>query len=386
MPFLTPVPGLRAPALAFVAQGLVWAAFAAQVPVIKDQIGASDAMFGVLALISSLGAVASVWIAPIVDRLLGARSVSITSGLLGLIFLLLAFAPNMVAYVFVFLLLAAISGVSDIVMNARTSEVEAAENKSFMSLNHGIFALAYAGTALATGIARDAGLAPSAIFAVVAVVILIMCCFMHAPPADVLDENEPGQSGSMKAVIWIGGLVVLAGFFTETAVEGWSALFIERDLGGDATQGALGPAILGLTLGIGRLFGHLLTRYFADTVLITAACLSAAAGSILVTLASTPLMAQIGFGVMGLGISVVVPLAMGIVGRSVSPRHRVVALARASAVGYGAFVFGPALMGIVAETYSLAVAFAVVGVIMLAVSATLVPALARNLALRHSEL
>ena len=385
MPFLTPVPGLRAPALAFVAQGLVWAAFAAQVPVIKDQIGASDAVFGLLSLLASLGAVASVWIAPVVDNWLRARSVVVTSALLGLVFLCLSFAESLVAYVVIFLLLAAISGVSDIVMNARTSEIEAVENRSFMSLNHGIFALAYAATALATGLARDAGLSPNAIFAIIAALIGVMCFFMHAPPADTTDDPETPVNGLPHGVIWIGGLVVMAGFFTETSVEGWSALFIERDLGGNATAGAMGPAILGLTLGVGRLFGHLLTRYFADTVLITAACLSAACGSAVVALATTPLMAQAGFAIMGLGISVVVPLAMGIVGRSVRAAQRVTALARASAVGYGAFVFGPGLMGVVAQTASLATAFAMVGVIMVLVAAFLIPVLTRQLRLGQGE-
>ena len=99
MPFLTPIPGLRAPALAFVAQGMVWAAFAAQVPVIKAQIGASDAQIGTVFLIASLGAIASVWIAPVADRLLGARSVAVTSALLGLIFIALSLSPNILTFV-----------------------------------------------------------------------------------------------------------------------------------------------------------------------------------------------------------------------------------------------------------------------------------------------
>jgi len=386
MPFLTPVPGLRAPALAFVAQGMVWAGFAAQVPVIKEQIGASDAMFGLLSLIASLGAVASVWIAPAVDRWLGARSVTVTSGLLGLAFAALALSPGMVFYVLIFLLLAAISGVSDIVMNARTSEVEAAEKKSFMSLNHGIFALAYAGTALATGLARNAGFTPFAIFLAIAAVILVMCCFMHAPHDETETDTNTPQTPVRMGVILIGGCVVMAGYFTESAVEGWSALYIERDLGGAPTAGALGPAILGLTLGIGRLFGHILTRFFPDTRLILFACLVAASGSVFVGLADTPTGAQFGFGLMGLGISLVVPLAVGIVGRSVSARQRVTAIARASAIGYGSFVFGPALMGVVAQGASLSVAYLVVAAIMVAVAAFLLPALSRQLALRNSEI
>jgi len=379
MPFLTPIPGLRAPALAFVAQGMVWASFAAQVPVIKTQIGASDAVFGVVFLLASLGAIASVWIAPVVDRLLGAQSVSVTSALLGVSFLFLAISPGVVSFVLVFLVLSAISGVSDIVMNARTSEVEAAERRSLMSLNHAIFSFAYAATALATGLAREAGFSPLTVFGVVAMIILAMCVFMRAPQADLSGEVGKTDAAVPTGLVLIGGLVVLAAFFTESAVEGWSALHIERELGGNATAGAMGPAILGLTMGIGRLFGHQLARYFRDTTLIIVACLTAATGSVLAALAGTPLVAQAGFGIMGLGISLVLPLAMGIVGRSVPPRQRVTALARASAIGYAAFVFGPAIMGGVAEVASLSASFLLVGVVMVGVAVFLIPLLARRL-------
>jgi hypothetical protein len=49
---------------------------------------------------------------------------------------------------------------------------------------------------------------------------------------------------------------VLVAFLVENAMEGWSALHIERTLGGGAAEGAFGPAILGLTMGIGRLSGR----------------------------------------------------------------------------------------------------------------------------------
>lgn len=379
MPLFTPIPGLRAPALAFVAQGMVWAAFAAQVPVIKAQIGASDAQIGTIFLVASLGAVASVWIAPLVDRVLGARSVSVSSALLGLTFIALSVSPNILTFVLVFMAVSAVSGVSDIVMNARTSEVESAQKRSLMNLNHAAFSFSYAGTAVLTGFAREAGFGPLPIFTAVALVILVMSLFMHAPHEERIDE-ETGPAPSLPmGLVWVGGFVVMAGFCTEVAVEGWSALHIERELGGDATAGALGPAVLGLTMGIGRLFGQVLTRYIRDTTLIAAASLISALGAVIAALASTPLMAQVGFGVMGLGVSLVVPLAMGIIGRSVAPSLRVAALARASAISYAAFLLWPFLMGAVAEAFSLAASFIMVAAFMTVVSLVLIPLLTRRL-------
>ncbi len=72
-------------------------------------------------------------------------------------------------------------------------------------------------------------------------------------------------------------------------------------------------------------------------------------------------------------------MAMGLVGRSVPPSERVTALSRAAAISYASFVFGPPLMGLVAQTVSLAASFAMVGGILVAVAVFLVPLLARRL-------
>ncbi len=380
MPLLRPIPGMRAPALAFIAMGMVWGAFAALVPVIKTQIGVTDAVFGLVFVVASIGAIASVWLAPLADKWLGALSVPVSSGLMGLSFLIAALSPGPITFIAAMVVVSALSGVSDIVMNARISEVEAEQNQPLMSLNHAIFSLAYAATAMATGFAREAGFGPSAVFAMVSATILAMSLFMRSPHLQQDGELDTAGSDQFpRGVVWIGGLIILTAFFTEAAVEGWSALYIERDLGGGAAQGAIGPAILGLTMAVGRFFGHLLSRVFSDGALITAACLMSALGAVLAATATTPLIAQLGFGVLGLGISLVVPLAMGLIGRSVPPRQRVSALAQASAIAYGAFMVGPAIMGGVAEAFSLAASFLVVAAILVAVIVILIPLLTRRL-------
>ncbi len=50
---------------------------------------------------------------------------------------------------------------------------------------------------------------------------------------------------------------------------------------------------------------------------------------------------------------------------------------RVSVLGYGAFFFGPPLMGLISEGFSLSGAFLSVAVLMVIVGAVLVPALAR---------
>lgn len=167
-------------------------------------------------------------------------------------------------------------------------------------------------------------------------------------------------------------------FFAEQAVEGWSALHLERTLGGGAAQGALGPAILGLTMGFGRLFGQIVVAHVRDTLMIGVACFIAAIGLALASWAQTLILAYLGFGLAGLGISVVVPLAMGLVGRVVSESERVAAIGRATVIGYGAFVLGPGVMGLTSDAFGLPVAFLLVAIVLVLATVMLAPLIARR--------
>jgi MFS family permease len=179
-------------------------------------------------------------------------------------------------------------------------------------------------------------------------------------------------------LVVLTGLVVLVAFLTEAATEGWSALHLERTLDGSATVGALGPAMLGLTMGVGRMFGHGLSRHFRDTKLMLLATLLSACGVAIAGMAPTVATALAGFGIAGLGISVVVPLAMSLIGRSVPQDQRLAAISKASVIGYAAFFFGPSMMGLVAEGFGLRMAFYVVSALLVAVALILIPALARR--------
>jgi MFS family permease len=172
----------------------------------------------------------------------------------------------------------------------------------------------------------------------------------------------------------------LGDFLGEAASEGWSALHVERTLGGGPAEGALGPALLATGMAVGRLGAHVFGAGWPPVrVMILASCI-AGIGLALAGAAPTLTVAYVGFLLGGLGVSVVGPLALGLVGQAVSPRHRLAAISQAASLGYAAFFLGPVIMGYVAELFGLRVSFYVVAAIMLLVAAVLLPAWARMMA------
>lgn len=349
------------PALAFLTLGLFWGTFAAQVPVLKAGLGASDGLFGTLLLGSAFGLVTSMWLAPRVDRLLGARGMQVAALMLALAVLGPALARTPGAFFAAMVALGLASGLLDVLMNTRVSETEARAGRSFMNANHGVFSLGYALGAIATGLAREAGAVPVQIFAGYLVLALGVLLFLRLAP-EVVEAPGPEGRGKfpLEAVLLCGGIVLVA-FSSEATVEAWSALHVERTLGGSAAEGALGPATLGLTMALGRFSGQAVAhRAGPVTVVVWAAGLSAL-GAVIAASASGPAVAYLGFGILGLGVSVIGPLGLALTGRMVPPHRRTEAISRVAVMGFSGFFFAPVGMGLASEAFGLRWAFAGVG-------------------------
>ena len=351
---------------AFMAQGWFWGAFAALVPQIKAGLGAGDGVFGLALLCASVGAVLAMAAAPLVDRRLGAWGVPLSALALAVAFALLALAQGVPAFAVVFFFGGAGSGLLDVLMNARISEVEAREDLSLMGLNHAAFSVAYALSAAATGVARDAGAGAGPVFLVLLVLTLAAAPAMRAAP-ETAETPSAGGRGALGPVALIAGLITLVAVLTENATEGWSALHIERTLGGNALEGGLGPAVLGLTMAAGRLAGHLLTIRGSEARVIGWAAALSAAGAVGAAVAPVQAVAYLGFAVVGLGVSVIAPLAIGLGGALARPGRRTATVSRVVLIGFFGFFIGPPLMGFVSEWAGLRAAFAAVAALLMLV-------------------
>ncbi len=368
----------RKPLAGFVAIGAAWAVYFAHMPVIKASVGASDGAYGVAILLAATGAIAAMWLAPFAQRVAGGMALPFGIAIVAVGMLSSSISTGLIMLGFALLIASVGSGITDVLINARVSEIEANSGRSLMNLNHALYSFAYAGAALMSGALRELDVMPVVIFGGLAAVLLLLAYGARDVSSAIEDDTKAESTDVPHLLVIMGGLVVLVAFMAEASSEGWSALHLERTLGGTPGEGALGPALLGLTMGIGRLFGHGLAKFMRDTTLMLVATLVSACGLVIAGLAGSVGVALAGFALGGLGISVVAPLALAFVGRIVPPAARLDAISRASVLGYGAFFFGPPLMGLVAQGFGLRAAFVVVAALLTVTAIVLIPALARR--------
>ncbi|MEM9584321.1 MAG: MFS transporter [Pseudomonadota bacterium] len=353
----------QAPVAAFMVVGLFWGSMAALAPQLKDQIGADDATFGLLLLGTSIGLLTTMMLAPLFDRSFGEWALPVASIGLAIAFLFPGLATTPIAFFTAMIAAGLASGLLDVTMNARVSELETRHDRPLMNANHGMFSVAYAIGAFLTGLGREAELTPVSIFACVGFVAVILATRTRMTVA-TQEQTTTKTTAFPYAIVALGGSVVLIAFTTEAAVESWSALHVERTLGGRAAEGALGPTMLGLTMAVGRFGGQAVAEKWSDLTVIFWGAVCAATGAVIAASALTPLMAYSGFAILGLGVSAIGPIGLAIVGRLVPPEIRTVAIARTAVIGFSGFFIAPAAMGLISQGFGLRASFFAVGLLV----------------------
>ena len=367
MSILASLHAARAPLASFAAMGVLWGAYAGMVPATKAMLGVDDAQWGLLFLCSSSAAVCAMLFAPRLGGLLGGAVLPVSTLAMALVFALPGHLTQVILFAPSMMLLGMTSGSLDVLMNARVSSIETARGMHLMSLNHAAYSFAYAAGASATGVARLAGYGPAAVLTTAALVAAGLALLTIERDARIpgLTRGRGVGAGPLGLVPVIGGVVILIAFLAENAAEAWSALHIERTLGGEPGVGSYGPALLGLTMGIGRMSGHVLSARLPEAALLRWATLTASAGAVIAALAPSTGVAYLGFIVLGLGVSVIAPLALALIGRLVDPARRTRAIARASMLGYLGFFFGPPSLGALSNAFGLRVSFGAVAAALL---------------------
>ncbi|MBS8228871.1 MFS transporter [Vannielia litorea] len=358
----------------FATVGIFWGAFAAYTPQLKAGIGADDGTWGLVLLGAAIGSISAMWLAPRADARFGRAAMALGCLLLGVMFQAPMWAGGVLTFAAAMVLAGGAAGLLDVVMNARLSAIEARTGASLMNLNHATFSLAYGTSALLAGLLRDGGTAPAITFTglgLLAVVFGAIALQRELPPP-VKGEAPPPRVALPPVALW-GGLIILLAFLAEQATEAWSALHIERTLGGGAAEGAIGPAMLGFTMCAGRLAGQFATAHVSEARLTTLAALVTAAGALLAALAPTPLVAYAGFGILGLGVSVIAPMVFALAGRLSPPDLRPAVISRAAVIGYTGFFIGPPLLGAISEAAGLRMAFVAVGLLVALAPLLLIP-------------
>lgn len=363
-----PLAVARAPLAAFAAMGVLWGTFAAVLPDLKTMLGVDEARLGLLIFVTPIAAVVAMLLAPAFGARMGRIAMPMATLAMALAFALPGQAMVLWLFPLAMMCCGAATGLTDVLMNARVATLENDRGLHLMNLCHAAYSFGYAGGALGTGALRSMEWGPGAVMGTMALVGVVLALLTWERDGAISGLARPeGGGGGLGMLPMIGGGIVLIAFLTENAAENWSALHIEKTLGGSPAEGALGPAALAITMGIARLVGQGFAARVNPVRLLVGGAVISASGAVVAAMATSPAMAYAGFIVMGIGSSVIAPTAFSLVGREAAPEARARAVARATLYGYFGYFFGPPMLGFVAGAFGLRAAFLFAAAVLLCV-------------------
>ncbi len=346
----------------FCVHGAVTGSFATRVPWIQDHASLSPGQLGLALAFPAIGASLSMPLAARISHRFGSRAA--LRGLIALwtmALVLPSFAPNLWTLCAALFVYGATAGMADVAMNALGVEIERRLNKSIMSGLHGMWSVgALIGSSLGTVAAHleISAQVHHVTAAVVLTVIGISACHYVLNLRPTEDEEAPPRFALPPKSAWLIGAVGFCAVFAEGASLDWSAVYLRDVLSTSAGVAAAATTGFALTMAVARIAGDAVVDRWGAVRTVRVSGIIATLGALLVVLAQHPLIAMAGFGLLGLGIAVVVPLAFAAAGHTGPNPSQ--AIAGVATVTYTSGLIAPSVIGGIAQASNLTISFIVV--------------------------
>jgi MFS family permease len=344
----------------FFVLGAATATWSARLPAIKEALRLSDGGLGLVLFAVPAGSVLTLMLSGrIADRFGAARVMRIGGLLVAAALVLIGVGPQIRSLPVLVVALAwfgMVAGLLDVSMNTCAARLEVAYGRPIMSSLHAGYSIAGLAGAGVGGIFAALALGPLPTFACVALplaaFVLLAGRWVVLPPVPA-EEIRPGDAprrspGQMTAIIWVLGLLALAGQLGEGSAGDWSAVYLHANLGTSAGVAAVGLAAFSVTMAAGRLAGDRLSARFGSAALVRASGLVAGLGLAAGLLIGTPAAGIAGFALLGIGLAGIFPQIVTSAAR-LDPARAGRNIGRIAAVAYSGLLTGPVAIGAVAS-------------------------------------
>lgn len=347
-----------APAWVFFMMNALFATWAIYIPAIKEKLGIDEGALGFAVFFMALGTLTMLFTAPAIIRKTGVGKATAFGGISMLVGITMPFiAPNYYIICLGMYLVGVTTGFTDIAMNTLVTELEKKDKVHIMSANHGFFSL---GGMVSAGIGTlfipyvDVPLQHCLV--VIGICLLIHLLLMKNYYTIMADEvgKMSFSFKQFKPLVLFG----IIGFFvmaSEGAIVDWSALYLEKVSQAPELYIGLGYTAFSLTMALGRFTGDGISmRFGPKSIMIVGSALGVLGFACV--LMETTFSAILGFGLVGLGLSAIVPELFRLGGKTkgVESAQGVSFIAGSGFIG---FLLGPVFLGFLARLSSLKLSF-----------------------------
>jgi len=261
------------------------------------------------------------------------------------------------------------SNFTNISVNTQGLLTEGIFRKPIMSSFHGGWSLAGFTGALIGLLMMNLGLPPHIHFMSVAAILYVIVAFNYrhlvktrpAKPRAVEEENKRTLFPKLNpALVWLG-VIGFCSMVSEGIMFDWSGVYFKEVVKAPASLVVLGYTSFMIMMAAGRFIGDKVTGRFGRKRVLQVSGVLITGGMYLAVFLPYIIPSAIGFMLVGLGVSTVVPGVYSIAGRTpgIEPSK---ALTAVSSVSFLGFLIGPPVIGYIAHAVGLKMSFALIGI------------------------
>jgi fucose permease len=350
-----------APSWVFSSINILVGTWVLYLPHIKMKFELNDSQIGLALFFTACGLLVSIPVVPYINNKIG-TGYSTKIGVIGfaLLFNFPLLAPSYFLLCVSLFVTGIFSGFTDISMNALISIIEKKDKQNFMSAAHGFFSLGgFIGAGIGSIlISRFSN--PSYHMLLMSSFIILTTLLLSKNYQNIVEpEEEKNQESTniFKNIKPILGLSIVSFIimFNEGAVEHWSNLFMFDIVNVSESQAGFGFVIFSLTMTFGRFLGDGVSKKIGAIKTISYGCVIALIAYFLI-LVSDFYVSVLGFGVLGLGLSVIIPEVFRFAGKA-KHINTSVAISVVSGIGFMGFLIGPVLLGFISNWSNLMISY-----------------------------
>lgn len=363
--------------LSFFSLGFATAAWAPLIPFAQQRLNLNHADFGLLLLCMGIGSMIAMPATGALVKRWGCRPL-IALALMLLMVLLpsLTMWSSIVTMAVALFIFGSAAGCLGVAINLQAVVVEKHSLRALMSSFHGMCSLGGLTGAMLVTALLAVGLSP--LMSTLSVVMILLVIGGVAIPSCLtsFEQDEKPHEDTTQApkkfyrpdgIILLIGMMCFIAFLSEGAAMDWGGIYLTSKYQLNPAFAGLAYTFFALSMTTGRFAGHVLLKQWGEKNIVTYSAIVAAIGMAIIVTAPVWQIVILGYALLGLGCSNIVPVMFSRVGRQ-NNMPKAAALSLVSTIAYTGSLSGPALIGLIGEWAGLSTVLTGVAVLLFVIA------------------
>ncbi len=359
--------------LSFFSLGFATAAWAPLIPFAQQRLNLNHADFGLLLLCMGIGSMIAMPATGALVKRWGCRPlIAVALMLLMMLLPSLTMWNSIVTMAVALFIFGSAAGCLGVAINLQAVVVEKHSLRALMSSFHGMCSLGGLTGAMLVTALLAVGLSP--LMSTLSVVMILLVIGAVAIPSCLtsFEQDEkphvdttvaPKKNYRPNGIIVLIGMMCFIAFLSEGAAMDWGGIYLTSKYQLNPAFAGLAYTFFALSMTTGRFTGHILLKQLGEKSIVTYSAIVAAIGMAVIVTAPVWQVVILGYALLGLGCSNIVPVMFSRVGRqNVMPKAA--ALSLVSTIAYTGSLTGPALIGLIGEWTSLGAVLSGVAILL----------------------